>query len=535
MKSVRRYRRRERGIALLMALFVLLILSAIGLGMMYMANTETNVNANYRSSMRAYYAAIAGLEEARDRIRSNTAIPIRAPASTPTSTGGTIYIVNPYVNGAGNTVTPQPWSSSDPFWDREYCHEFAVAQGGAVNTDTGVGAACADIPFGTTSWHGYHTGGASTYIGPNWQNNTYVPSISPNTGTADALDYRWVRIQVKTNYSTNPVCVNGPSIACSTSAQQGTAVCWDGFHELLAPSAGTNCTLTSVATYPVYLLTSLAVTNSGSRRMLQMEVADNPPLITNAALDTNDFVTVNGSSVTVNGFDNCKCACTVAVGGAAPTCTDRTTGTSCTGNTYSIYSSQSITTSGTPALVAGTSPAVAQNQPFPYDVAALINKYSKQGGVVSTTGAPYNIGCTAGTPYQNCGQLNAGALGTLPNPFPPTDPNNPVGIVNQITYVPGSFDLQAHTQGAGVLIVNGDLTIHGGLEFYGLIIVQGVLTFSGSGLGQQSNVIGSIVAGNGSVADSLSGGINVQYDKCALQQTKQAQPLQVLSTRELSY
>jgi hypothetical protein len=131
--------------------------------------------------------------------------------------------------------------------------------------------------------------------------------------------------------------------------------------------------------------------------------------------------------------------------------------------------------------------------------------------------------------------MNNGTLGTLPNPWPPADPTNPVGAVNQITYFPGSVDIQAHTSGAGVLIVNGDLTIHGGLEFYGLIIVRGVLTFSGSGNGQDYNVIGGMVAGNGSVADSLSGGINVQFDRCALLNQQLQQPLQVVTTRELPY
>jgi hypothetical protein len=73
------------------------------------------------------------------------------------------------------------------------------------------------------------------------------------------------------------------------------------------------------------------------------------------------------------------------------------------------------------------------------------------------------------------------------------------------------------------------------LEFYGLIIVRGVLTFSGSGNGQDYNVIGGMVAGNGSVADSLSGGINVQFDRCALLNQQLQQPLQVVATRELPY
>ncbi|PYX64148.1 MAG: hypothetical protein DMG74_14470 [Acidobacteria bacterium] len=40
----------ERGIALLMVLLALLLLSAIGMGMMYMSDTETSINGNYRRS-----------------------------------------------------------------------------------------------------------------------------------------------------------------------------------------------------------------------------------------------------------------------------------------------------------------------------------------------------------------------------------------------------------------------------------------------------------------------------------------------------
>src|SRR5436305_2220447 len=58
----------ERGIALFMAIFALMLLSAIAAGFMYLANTETAVNANYRSGQQAYFAARAGLQEARLRI-----------------------------------------------------------------------------------------------------------------------------------------------------------------------------------------------------------------------------------------------------------------------------------------------------------------------------------------------------------------------------------------------------------------------------------------------------------------------------------
>src|SRR2546423_1407833 len=51
----------------------------------------------------------------------------------------------------------------------------------------------------------------------------------------------------------------------------------------------------------VYMLTSLAVTQRGTRRMAQAEVALDPPIAMNAAVMSDDNVTLNGS-LTVSGF-----------------------------------------------------------------------------------------------------------------------------------------------------------------------------------------------------------------------------------------
>jgi Tfp pilus assembly protein PilX len=47
----------ERGMVLLIALFTLVLLSVIGLGLMYSTNMETFINANYRDKQVAMYGA----------------------------------------------------------------------------------------------------------------------------------------------------------------------------------------------------------------------------------------------------------------------------------------------------------------------------------------------------------------------------------------------------------------------------------------------------------------------------------------------
>jgi len=93
----RKDRNQERGMALLIALLALLLVSAIGMGMMYMSSTETSINANYRDTQQAFFAMRAGLEEGRDRMRKNAVSPLTLPTVVPNSTtaGSILYITNP--------------------------------------------------------------------------------------------------------------------------------------------------------------------------------------------------------------------------------------------------------------------------------------------------------------------------------------------------------------------------------------------------------------------------------------------------------
>src|ERR1700676_2240679 len=111
-----RKKQTERGIALVMALIALLIVTSIGLSMMFMADTETIINSNYRDEQTAYYASKAGLEEARDRMRSNSGSGITISASLPTAlpgaVSGVLYILNP----TGSETVP-PWLTINTYFN----------------------------------------------------------------------------------------------------------------------------------------------------------------------------------------------------------------------------------------------------------------------------------------------------------------------------------------------------------------------------------------------------------------------------------
>jgi len=127
MKKVRKTRRRsEDGIALLIAIFVLLLISVVAIALLVSSGTETALGANYRSSSTVYYAALAGLEEARGRllVRNLNYFGNTNPSLVPTPfpLGQTTYVLN--ASSASDTVAP--WDSSNRYYDAEYQSEFGV-------------------------------------------------------------------------------------------------------------------------------------------------------------------------------------------------------------------------------------------------------------------------------------------------------------------------------------------------------------------------------------------------------------------------
>lgn len=239
--------RNERGMALLLALFALLLLSAIGLCMVLASSTETRIDANYSSSLRAYYAARSGLEEVRDRMKypydpasSPTGLADKLPQNIAGNANGVLYVLNP---AAGETVDPTDPSS--PYFDDQLCHDY---NSGVIAKD----AKCTVVP-GTSDWK-----------------LPLLQSSAANTPTQ--LSYKWIRINIKTNRTADPYFVD----QTGTSVPLDTRVCWDGQTEQLSPGgAQPSCDANGMQT--VYMLTSLAATAqsggvNGARKLLRFEV-----------------------------------------------------------------------------------------------------------------------------------------------------------------------------------------------------------------------------------------------------------------------
>src|SRR2546429_4108965 len=101
-RRTHRKRRTDEGIALLISIFVLLLISVVAIALIVSSGTESALAGNYRSSTGVYNGAIAGLGEGRARLRPQSPIWFKNtdPAFLPA--GGAsllpcapVYVINP--------------------------------------------------------------------------------------------------------------------------------------------------------------------------------------------------------------------------------------------------------------------------------------------------------------------------------------------------------------------------------------------------------------------------------------------------------
>jgi hypothetical protein len=442
--------RHERGIALVAALLGLLLISAIGLGMMYMSNTETIVNSNYKDTQTAFFSVRAGLEEMRDRMRRNSVSPVTLPVAMPPAANSILYLTNPA--GAGDVVDPATFGNA--YFDDELCHENFIPGMLASPYSTHCTAAGA-APAGSFS---------------------YVASFSPFTNTPSALKYKWARLTLKQNATVGTVA----SQWVDSTQTASSPVCWDAMNnrEVAATALGyVTCASANTAGFNVeamYLVTSLAITPQGSRRVAQYEVAglniapppaalalDGPAAVFNPAPSSSQYF-ANGIDSGVSGYRG-PGTCTPSGPSTVPAISTgdangvTSVKSSIPSNRYGNYTG----TGGTPSVVnagAGGTNQLSGSWSSPAQLNNLVSDLASAADV--------SYSCGIGAPCNG-----SGPYGTDAAP--------------QITYVNGDFNFGSNS-GAGVLIVTGTLNITGQSSFDGLILVigQGVMTEQGGGNGQ---------------------------------------------------
>jgi len=142
----------------------------------------------------------------------------------------------------------------------------------------------------------------------------------------------------------------------------------------------------------------------------------------------------------------------------------------------------------------GASPEVKTGIPDNMDIAAMV-AWAK-----------------ANAPMAN--RTNGEVAGT-----PPT-PASPFGDW-QVTYHSGSQSISGNEKGAGIWIVDGDLTWSGTAVFQGILVVTGQLTIQGGGSGKM--LMGAVICGGSAVVDfSNNGTTDIRYSSEAISRAQNA-------------
>jgi hypothetical protein len=318
-----------------------------------------------------------------------------------------------------------------------------------------------------------------------------------------------VRVVAKTDKA----AAGTPGAYSVDGAPNAKRVCWNSGNEYT--TTATDC---NPAGTQVYSLTTLAVTPTGSRRMLQYEVALNKiPIV--AALYGRNGINV-GPGLNVTGATDPACGAPSTYGAASGTATVTTPGG---GN------------------VTGTPAGTVNSYGWPLgNLSRIITPLL--AGATDITTAP---GTTGSTPTYTYAQ---GPLGTAPSPITLDGsgaivPPMPAGGTPITYYTPAGTTLTvgggpAPVTGYGTLIVRGDLTIDvaKGFNYYGLILVTGNLTITSSSASTVSPSIhgGIIVGGSFTTSVSgLSGSVQITQNSCLVDQASGPKYFATIAHREL--
>ena len=244
----------------------------------------------------------------------------------------------------------------------------------------------------------------------------------------------------------------------------------------------------------IYVITSTGYDSSGTLKPLKIEAARRAPITTPAALYTKAHTTIQGNSTNVLGIDHCG-------GNSVP----------------GVITMDDITLNGAPTITGSPSNWV-ENSTKNVDVQYMINQFK------GTANYQYNVNSATmtnmnwGTPTPGATQQDASSCST----------RNIVYYNTNSTFV--KLASAAGTMGCGLLLVEGDLVVQGGFQWYGVVLVTGSITFAGGG---NKNVTGAMLAGGTVSADLVSGDANIIFCSYAVNFQTQYFPLVTLRWLEL--
>ena len=508
-----RKRRNENGVALLISIFVLLLISVVAIAMIVASGTESSLAGNYRSSTSVYYAALAGLEEGRGRLLGKNAGSFKNTASTlittPLLMGKPVYIINPV---GGENVTP--WVPGSTYADNEYNSEFG-----------------------------------SSYPLPNPSRST--PSVSTVAGV-QGPSYKWVRLNAVSENSLN-LYVDG-----DTATKDNQVLYYD--------STVPKLTKNSSGTYQVFEITSFAVLPNGSQKLLQYLVAPAqialPPFLAaltlsgaNGGADPVFKAPANNSVYAVKGDGDQDCNGSplppkVAIG------------------FFGGYNGGNYNPART-GLIGGI-PLFPSLSPPPPATPVAQSNYTGQNPAPDVEFLNAPVGTYPGnmqTPSQLDAVVNAiapSADATIPAGSTPGSATYPLPTVSGSALTPlgmsstnpltvvvnGNLDASSWGgTGYGLLLVIGTLTYDPSMTWNGIVLVIGQGAVNNIDHGQYRQINGAVFVaqtrdpsgnllsqvGGASVSyDPLMQGDGIRYSSCWIQKSQPTSGYKILSFHEIS-
>ena len=502
-KQIQR-KRTEEGIALLISIFILLLISVVAIALIVSSGTESSLAGNYRSATGVYYAALAGLEEARGRLlRGNPDYVTKAdanflpPPGTPLNVGDVRYILNPNAalnENMGNLLTIYP--------DNEYANEFTSP--------------------------------------PN--STRVIASVSPNNaqGLPGPL-YKWVRINAVSEQWLRQG--QGQDVAPFDGIVDSTPLFYGGTILTDTPSAGSQ----------VLEITALAVLPNGSQKLLQYLIARGPlalpPFLSSAPLAA---LSLSGSSPAGNSpvFQAPASNAVYAVKGndSLQGCSGSAGGPVAAIGLFGDYSGSSYN-SDLSNMIGG----------IPASPASVRQSYT---GVNSAPDVEYLTSYPAN--MMSPAQVDAIAQNIIKNAdavFVPAGGNStqtayltslgmsPTNVMTVIAN--GDLDISDwNLNGYGLLLVTGKFTYDPATSWYGIVLVigQGAVTNFQHGQYQQINgsmfvaktrdTSGNLLTGRiggASVSfDPSMDGNGIRYSSCWVQKAQPVGTYKVLSFHEIA-
>jgi hypothetical protein len=100
-----------------------------------------------------------------------------------------------------------------------------------------------------------------------------------------------------------------------------------------------------------------------------------------------------------------------------------------------------------------------------------------------------------------------------------------------VVHCPGDLHISGNTQGAGLLIVDGNFTLSGSFTWYGLVLVMGDINMTGGGAG--IHIYGSVLTQGGIDNQKISGNADLLYSSDALNRLTGLSPYVVYNWKEL--